>query len=67
MKAQDPELAVAWRKATREALASRLDGGWEVQDLVRSTEALSYYLLRTARESVEPAEPDPAYVRGSTG
>jgi predicted GNAT superfamily acetyltransferase len=45
LKAADPELARAWRVATRAALLPRLAGGWEIQELVRSTEAVSYYLL----------------------
>ena len=46
VKAADPELAVAWREATRGVLLSRLGAGWEVTELVRSPEPVSYYLLR---------------------
>ena len=45
MKARDSGVAAAWRATTREALASRLSRGWEVRDLVRSTEVLSHYVL----------------------
>jgi predicted GNAT superfamily acetyltransferase len=46
MKALDPELAIAWRTATRGALMCRIARGWEVRELVRATESVSYYLLR---------------------
>lgn len=46
LKAADRALALAWRTATRAALAPRLSRGWEVRELVRSTDTLSYYLLR---------------------
>lgn len=48
VKAADPGLAVAWREATRTALAPRLAAGWEVRELVRSPEPVSYYLLERA-------------------
>lgn len=46
LKAADPDVAVSWREATRSALAPRLAEGWEVRELVRSPEPVSYYLLR---------------------
>jgi predicted GNAT superfamily acetyltransferase len=46
IRTSDPELAVAWRTATRAALLPRLAKGWEVCELIRTTEPLSYYLLR---------------------
>lgn len=50
LKAGDPELARAWREATRSALAPRLAGGWEVRELVRTPEPVSYYLLRRVED-----------------
>lgn len=41
----EPALATDWRLATRDALAERLGRGWEVRELVRGPQALSYYLL----------------------
>lgn len=46
LKAADPQLALAWREATRAALAPLLAGGWEVRELVRLSESVSCYLLR---------------------
>ncbi len=64
IKANDAGLAAAWRTATRAALAPRLAGGWEVRELVRSTEALSCYVLRPAQEPGVAGEPDHAGVKG---
>lgn len=50
LKAADSELARAWREATRSALAPRLADGWEVRELVRTPEPVSYYLLRRAED-----------------
>lgn len=50
LKVADPDLARAWREATRSALAPRLAEGWEVREVVRSPQPVSYYLLRP-RES----------------
>lgn len=46
IRTSDPALAVAWRAATRNALLPRLAKGWTVDGLIRTTEPLSYYLLR---------------------
>lgn len=41
----EPALARDWRMATREALGERVGRGWEVRELVRGPDGLSYYLL----------------------
>lgn len=46
LKAARPDLAVSWREAIRSALAPRLADGWEVRELVRSPEPVSYYVLQ---------------------
>ena len=50
MQASDPALALAWRVAVRDALASGLSRGYAVARFVRGTgDTLPYYVLTAAR------------------
>jgi predicted GNAT superfamily acetyltransferase len=46
LKEDDPDAALAWRAATRNALAPRLGYHWEIIELVRAEEPVSYYQVR---------------------
>ncbi|MBW3534994.1 MAG: GNAT family N-acetyltransferase [Gemmatimonadetes bacterium] len=50
VKARDPELAGAWRAATRAAMETPVARGWEVRELLRGRLWSSYLLVRTEDE-----------------
>lgn len=50
IKAHDPEMAGAWRAATRAALERPVAEGWEVRELLRGEVWSSYLLTRTEDE-----------------
>jgi predicted GNAT superfamily acetyltransferase len=50
LKARDPELALAWRMAVREALAPRLHRGWEVRELIRAGNVSEYLVVLKEEE-----------------
>lgn len=52
-----PDLAGAWRGATRAVLRHYLDAGWEVADFVRDPHAPAYVLASPASSSDPPASP----------
>jgi predicted GNAT superfamily acetyltransferase len=51
----DPELALAWRAATREAFTHYLARGYEVRAFARGERLSTYYL--SALEAGPPATP----------
>lgn len=46
VKDAEPDLAVSWRRVTREVLSAKVGRGWEVRELIRGGPHLSYYLLQ---------------------
>ncbi|HEX9886892.1 MAG TPA: hypothetical protein VGA70_10405 [Longimicrobiales bacterium] len=50
IREEDGKLALAWRTATREALAPALEAGGRVEELVLGAEAVSYYVVVRAGE-----------------
>ncbi len=49
VKAQAPEVAVDWRRATRAALATRVGASHDVAELLRGEGSVSHYLLEPPR------------------
>jgi predicted GNAT superfamily acetyltransferase len=60
LKAESPEVALAWRLATREVLAPAVRGGWRVVALERARGALPAYRLIHEDDLLPPASFDPS-------